>query len=325
MNEELFDEPGLTNETEAHYAQEVLENPFNVTEVPLLVAFENIFGNNTKLFKQQDRADAIAVIQRLESALRMEPAIKLTELCELAEGLAEIENDDDRAAIGNFYAEIVAAEKLVAECTDEAVKFAFERHKAAKAWQQTYTAPLTVAKNQVKAAIARDAQRQAAEAEAKRRAEQDRLDAIARAEQLERQKAAEATAATERAERLRLQKVAEEAKAQGAAARAAAEAELRAAREREAAAKAKALGVQAAPVRAEIVAAPVVAKVAGVVQRKGRYRGRVVDLAIVPDAYCMPKAANQPMIDAAAKAQGLELRIPGVEVYLEAGGVATKG
>ena len=307
---------------DTEFADSVPPVPFRQA---LAVWLENSDGQTLKLIEPKERNDALAVIQRLENALRLEPAIKLNELCSIAENLAEIETDDDRDRIGAFYRQILDAEKLVAECTEEHVRRAFESHKSAKAWQQTYTGPLSTAKAQVKAAIGRDQQRQAEEAERIRREEQERRDAIARAEQLERQKAAEAAAAAERAERLRLQKVTEDAKAQGAAARAAAEAELRAAREREAAAKAQAAEVAAMPVRAEIVAPFVVVKVAGVVQRKGRYRGRVVNLTLVPDAYCMPRAANQAMIDAAAMAQGLELRIPGVEVYMEAGATVTKG
>jgi DNA polymerase III alpha subunit (gram-positive type) len=288
-----------------------------------------------KITDSTQRANAMILIERLEDALNLAPAGNFETLAESARSLGAIVTSDDRTAAGELYASIVKAEKHVKEVTDSFVKFAYQRHCAAKAKQNTFLAPLATAKQTVKAIIELDLEEQRQAVEIERQRAQEEANAKARAEQAIRDKALQEAAEREKQAREKAaeeRRAAEEAasKARSKVAQERAATELKAAKEREAAAKeAQRLADEerrnAAPIVAQVIETKAVERVEGVRIMKPVYKARVVDINAVPEMYLMPKEPNMPMLNAAAKALGMQCKIAGIEIYQDMGGIATKG
>ncbi len=315
--------------------------------------------NDWRPTTMEERDRALRLVEQLNFALDFEPAINSNALQASAAKLDIIRNDNDRKNVGQLRADILAAKKQVVQATEESIKRAFERHKAQKARQNAYLMPLESALAVVDSVIEMDLQEQARIAEETRAKLQAEADAKAKAEQQAREAEAARVLAIEREARMAAEKAQLEAKAkinaeiarareredraksEKAREKAASEREAmverlrqenailfqkrKDAEEREAQAKERAAEVAAIPIQAEHIEREEIKKTDGVRVMKAKYKGRVVDIDALPVAYLMPRVPNQKMIDAACAALGLETRIAGVEVYLENGGIATKG
>jgi hypothetical protein len=172
------------------------DNPYEAIKVievwSLGFCLSELAGHLTEFPKITDstqRANAMELIERLEDALNLAPAGNFETLAESARCLGAIQSSDDRIAAGELYAAIVKSEKHVKEVTDAFVKFAYQRHTAAKAKQNGYLAPLATAKQTVKAIIELDLEEQRQAAEIERQRAQEEANAKARAEQAIRDKA----------------------------------------------------------------------------------------------------------------------------------------
>jgi hypothetical protein len=288
--------------------------------------------NSPKIHLQTDeqRVTVFALIRKLGEALDLEPGAPITALTAAASKLDVIKTSDDRQVVGDLRKRIVEAKKQVAECCDDACKRWHDLHKIATKRKADYLAPLDTALATVNSIIEMDMEEQqsiAAEEQARLQAE---ADAKARAEQAEREKVLRAEALKLKAEREQARqealKAAQAAETEAEAERIKAQARAEESRMREEETRAKQALEEAK--RAPVIAAPVeektVERVAGVRYGKPVYKGRVFDINMVPEAYLMPREANQRMIDAACKATGLETRIPGVQVYDVGRTVATK-
>lgn len=223
----------------------------------------------------------------------------------------------DYADAGEFSKEIARALKRVAEVCDPAVDAAYAAHKAAVALRAEFANPLKAAQGAVKAKQlawyqAEEAKRLAeqrrlqAEADERARKERERQEAAAR---LARQKEEAARAAE--AEALRQAALIENAKERE---RMQKEAERRRAEAEAAAAKAAAKEEAASEVVAPVVqVASVTPKVQGQAVRRV-WRAKVVNVALVPREYLLP---NQQALDAFARATKGAVKLPGVEFVSE--------
>lgn len=276
-----------------------------------------------KLTTELDRREAIELIDALEASLELTPAVPINDICERAKKLDAIKSSEDRAYVGKLREEIIGAQKQVESFCKEGIQRAHQRHKAKKARMDEFLTPLETAKGIVDGIIQMDLEEQEAEREAERQRLQDEADAKAKIEQQAREKAAQEA----RQRELEARKAAEEAlsKARSKVAKEQAQKDYLAAQERERQAKLAVADAQRTQVQAEIIEAKPLEKVEGIKLHKPKWKARVVDISKVPEQYLMPRVVNQKMIDAAASAMGKELRVPGIEVYIEAGGVSTKG
>lgn len=313
-----------------------------------------------KVASEEEERHVLAMIDELDAALDISPAIKSEELTMAAKAFGQIVTPEDRINIGLLRAEIVKAEKHVETCTDDGIALWHAKHKAKKAHQTALLEPLRNARAMLDQAINADRIEQARIVEEERQRKQNEADEKARAEQQERERIARieqerATAERKRIdaeekERRRLADIeiakanenAANAKSKAAQEKAAlalraaqekaenerfkAMAEKRIAQENEARAKAAAMEAQSVVIVAPIIERQEVEKVAGTRTIKAKYFARVVDIKLVPEMYLLPREPNMKMLNGAAPTYAQTgMKIAGVEFYLDQGNIATKG
>lgn len=273
----------------------------------------------------EERQGVMLLIDRLETALDLEPAVNTQEIVKRVNALDVIKTSEDRERIGELRKELIDNIELVKTTLEESIQRANRRHKEKTSRRASYLEPLMSAKATIDGIIEMDLEEQRNAAEEERRKAQEEADKKARAEQAERTRIANEAAAKERMARMEAQKALEKAQSiRNIEVRELARKRLEEAKEKERQAKLRLEETKNTQISATVIETKAVEKVEGIRTNKPRYRGRVVDISKLPEMYLMPRVQNQQMIDAECKARGQETRIPGVEVYLDSGAVVTK-
>ena len=302
-----------------------------------LLALADMLPIGYKAVASLERAQCLALIDWAGDALSLTPAVKITELVDVAEGAQDIFDDTDRSAMNVLYTALNQALRDSEKCFKETTALWNERHKRSTQQKAEFCAPLESAKLKIGGILHRDrlAQEQAAEEE--RRAAQAEADAKALAEQHERQRAAAIEKAKQDAiakENREKQRALDEAAALAAKERskemmekaARERAEFEAQKQRDADnRRAAQLAVQEAETQivAPIIERAEIAKPSGVVMVKPVWKAKVVDATLIPREYL---SINQEALDKIASTFAVTgQKIPGVAWYQTEGKIRAKG